>query len=258
MISLPAVIAFVVGAVIGSFLNVCIHRLPRKESIVFPASHCPTCATPLRMSDNIPLLSFVLLWGRCRTCRAPISLRYPIVELANGLGYALILWRFGLTWTAVAYAVLFSLLLIVTGTDLRHQIIPDRITLPGLAVGLAAGATILPIGWVNSVLGALVGGGILLAVAWISPYLFGKEGMGGGDIKLLAMVGAFLGWQATVLTILIGAVTGSIAGLLLIFCKVIRRDQYVPFGPFLAFGAVISLFFHQDLFAWYLRFMGVR
>ena len=119
MISLPAVIAFLMGAVIGSFLNVCIHRLPRRESIVFPASHCPACATPLRASDNIPLLSFVLLRGRCRTCRARISLRYPVVELANGLGYALILWRFGLTWTAVAYAVLFSSLLIVTGTDLR-------------------------------------------------------------------------------------------------------------------------------------------
>lgn len=239
------------GALVGSFLNVCIHRLPRRESVVWPSSHCPACAAPIAPYDNLPLLSFLVLGGRCRACRAPISLRYPTVEAANAAGYGLILWWFGAGWPAAAYALLFSSLLVITAIDLTHQIIPDAITLPGIPAGLILSATILPIGLLDSVLGLLVGGGLLWFIAWVSPYLFGKEGMGGGDIKLLAMVGAFLGWKPTLLTIMVGAMTGSLVGISLLSFKLLRRDQYIPFGPFLAFGALVALFFHQNIFAWY-------
>jgi leader peptidase (prepilin peptidase)/N-methyltransferase len=252
----PYFIAFVFGAVVGSFLNVCIHRLPKHESVVWPASHCPSCASSIAVYDNIPILSYLFLGGRCRTCRALISPRYPIVELANGVGYGLILWQFGLGWPSAAYALLFSALLVISAIDLSHQIIPDRITLPGIVLGLLCASMILPVGLLDSVLGVLLGGGLLWVLAWASPYLFGKEGMGGGDIKLLAMIGAFLGWKPVLLTIMVGALVGSVMGLGLIGLKVMRRDQYIPFGPFLALGAVVSLFFYRELLSWYLRLIA--
>jgi len=256
---LPYLLAGLFGAAVGSFLNVCIHRLPRHESVVWPASHCPSCASPIAVSDNIPILSYLLLKGRCRTCRALISPQYPIVELANAVGYCLILWQFGFGWSSACYALLFSALLVVSVIDLSHQIIPDRITLPGIVLGLLCATMILPVGLLDSVLGALLGGGLLWVLAWASPYLFGREGMGGGDIKLLAMIGAFLGWKPVLLTIMVGALVGSVVGIGLIAFKVMRRDQYLPFGPFLALGAVVSLFFYRELSTWYLGLItGLR
>jgi leader peptidase (prepilin peptidase)/N-methyltransferase len=251
-----AVEVFLFGLLVGSFLNVCIHRLPRKESIVWPSSRCPVCATPLKPYDNLPVISYLVLRGRCRICRTSISIRYPIVEMVNAIGYVFIVRWFGLTWTSLIYAVLFSALLTVTFIDLAHQIIPDRITLPGIALGVVSASTVLPVGWLNSTLGVLFGGGVLWILAWASPYLFGKEGMGGGDIKLLAMIGAFLGWQPTLLTIFIAAIVGSIVGVSLILFKVIRRDQYLPFGPFLACGAVVSMFFHREILDWYFHLLA--
>jgi leader peptidase (prepilin peptidase)/N-methyltransferase len=248
----PYVLAFLFGAIIGSFLNVCIHRLPGRESIIWPASRCPACRQPIAVYDNIPLASFLWLRGRCRACGARISLRYPVVEFVNGAGYSLLLWQFGPGWPAVIYAALFSALLVVTAIDLEHQIIPDAITLPGLGLGLLSASTVLPVGFWNSLAGILVGGGLLWILAWLSPYLFGKEGMGGGDIKLLAMIGAFLGWRPVLLTVMVGAVVGSVVGVGLIGLKVLRRDEYIPFGPFLALGAVVALLFQQELLSWYL------
>ena len=248
----PYVVAFVLGTIIGSFLNVCIHRLPRRESIVWPASRCPACGQAIAIYDNVPLLSYLWLRARCRVCRARISLRYPVIELANGVGYGLLLWHFGPGWSTVIYAVLLSSLLVVTAIDLEHQIIPDVITLPGIGLGLLCASTVLSVGFVNSVAGILVGGGLLWVLAWLSPYLFGKEGMGGGDIKLLAMIGAFLGWRPVLLTVMVGAIVGSIVGLGLIGFRLMRRDEYLPFGPFLALGAVVALFFHHELVSWYL------
>ena len=246
-------IAFAFGALIGSFLNVCVYRLPRGESIVWPSSYCPGCSSKIAPYDNVPLLSYLWLGGRCRACRQRISLRYPLIELINGLGYVLIVWQFGLTPVAITYAVLFSSLVVVTWIDLSHQIIPDVITLPGILLGLVAAATILPTGLLNSLAGIVVGGGLLWALAWLSPYIFGKEGMGGGDIKLMAMIGAFLGWKPTLLTIMVGAMLGSAVGLVLILLHVIRREDYVPFGPFLAIGAVFALFFHREVLSWYVN-----
>lgn len=248
-------IALLLGLLIGSFLNVVIHRLPRKKSIMWPGSHCPACGASLSPWENIPLLSYLFLRGRCRSCGIHITARYPTVEAVNGLAYGLIVWYFGLEWQSLIYAALFSALLVVSYIDLDHQIIPDVITLPGIGLGVLAAVTVLPISLLDSVLGLLVGGGVLFALAWISPYLFGKEGMGGGDIKLLAMIGAFLGWKPVVLTMLIGAIVGAVVGVTLIAFKVLRRDQYLPFGPFLALGAIVSMFFHQELFKWYIGFI---
>jgi len=239
------------GALVGSFLNVCIFRLPRRESIVWPGSHCSVCQKAIEFYDNIPLLSYLWLRGACRACRAPISLRYPVVEALNAIGYLAILWFFGPGWTALLYALLYSALLVVAGTDLSHKIIPNVVTLPGIAVGLVGAATVLPVGWLNAVFGVLVGGGILWALLWASPYLFGQEGMGGGDVKLLAMIGAFLGWKPALLTIMIGSLTGSVVGIGLIGLGLIKRRDYIPFGPFLVFGAVVSMFFAQPLLEWY-------
>lgn len=239
------------GALIGSFLNVCIYRLPRHESIAWPGSHCPSCAHPIAWYDNVPLVSYLILLGRCRHCAACIPSRYPVVEALNALGYVGLLWFFGPSWSAVAYGLLYSALLVVAGTDLSHKIIPNVITFPGIVVGLISAATILPLGLVNGLIGLLVGGGILWLLAWASPYLFGKEGMGGGDIKLLAMIGAFLGWKPALMTIMVGSFLGSLVGITLIAARVIKREDYIPFGPFLVCGALVALFFGQSILDWY-------
>ena len=248
---LPLLIAGLFGALIGSFLNVCIYRLPRQESIAWPGSHCPKCSHHIAWYDNIPILSYFALAGRFRHCTVRIPFRYPLVEILNALGYVGLLWFFGLSWTAAAYGLLYSALLVVAGTDLSHKIIPNAVTFPGIMVGLVSASTILPLGFLNSVLGILIGGGILWFLAWASPYLFGKEGMGGGDIKLLAMIGAFLGWKPALMTIMVGSFLGSLVGVTLIAAQVIKREDYIPFGPFLVCGALVALFFGQPLLNWY-------
>ena len=239
------------GGLIGSFLNVCIYRLPRGESIVWPGSHCPACAASIAWYDNIPLLSYFWLFGRCRSCQVPISMRYPVVEAANATGYVIILAAFGVSWTAVLYGILYSALLVVTGTDLTHFMIPNVITLPGIVLGLIGAATVLPVGLFDASLGVVIGGGLLLFLVWVSPYVFGKEGMGLGDVKLLGMIGAFLGWKPALLTIMIGSLTGSLIGLSLMAFGLLKRDQYIPFGPYLVFGALVAMFFAQPLLDWY-------
>jgi leader peptidase (prepilin peptidase)/N-methyltransferase len=201
--------------------------------------------------DNLPLISYAWLRGKCRACRAAISPRYPVVEAANAVGYAALFWHFGVTAEAFVYAVLYSALIVITGTDLSHQIIPDAITLPGIAAGLLSAAVVLPLGIINSLAGMLVGGGILWGLAWLSPILFGKEGMGGGDIKLMAMVGTVLGWKPVLLAIMVGSLVGSLVGAGLILAGIMRRNEYLPFGPFLAIGSIIALLFHDPLLNWY-------
>ena len=245
-----AIVLFL-GLIIGSFLTVCIYRVPRELSIVSPRSACVSCNQTICWYDNIPILSFLLLRGRCRYCQASILPRYPIIELSNGLGYMAVLWRFGWGWESVVYATFFSALLTITWIDWDHQIIPDVISLPGIILGILAASTVLPTGFVNSMIGVLVGGGVLLFMAWISPFLFGKEGLGGGDIKLLAMVGAFLGWQAALATLMLASIVGAVIGIVLLAFKVLKRGQYIPFGPYLALGAVLALFFGADMMDWY-------
>ena len=239
------------GAVIGSFLNVCIHRLPRGESLVRPRSHCPACGALIRAFDNVPLLSFLWLRGRCRGCRAAISIRYPAVELLNGLGYVLLWRRFGWTPDALIYGVFFSALVVVTFIDWDHQIIPNRITLPGIVVGLVSAATVLTGSFVDAVIGAALGGGLLYAVAVASEWVLKKEGMGLGDVKLLAMIGAFLGWQQVLLTVIVGGIVGAGVGVALIGARVMTRGDYIPFGPFLSLGAVVAMLYGAEILGWY-------
>lgn len=241
-------VALIFGLIIGSFLNVCIHRLPINESLMTPSSRCPACRRPIRWQDNIPVISFFILHGRCRDCGQPISWRYPLVELANGTGYVLLVWQFGVGSQTAVYALLYSSLLVITFIDLDYQIIPDRITLPGMVVGLAASSVILPLGFVNALIGLLLGGGLFYGVAAAS-----RGGMGGGDIKLIAMIGAFLGWKQALLTIFIGALAGSVIGLFLMVFKGKSRKHPVPFGPFLSLGAVVSLFAGPAIWNWYQR-----
>jgi leader peptidase (prepilin peptidase) / N-methyltransferase len=242
---------FVLGLIIGSFCNVVIYRLPLGKSIITPASHCRSCSAPLRPWDNIPLLSYVLLRGQCRICQERISLRYPCVELASGALYILLWYKFGLNSLFVVYALLASALLVVALIDFDHEIIPNIITLPGMLIGLGLSPWALPITPLTSLIGLLAGGLFFYLVALVS-----KGGMGGGDIKLIAMIGAFLGWQGTFFTILIGALLGSVVGVgLLLLGKKGRKDK-VPFGPFLSFGAILFILVGHDLIRWYIGLMS--
>ncbi len=246
-----SVFVFILGLFIGSFINVCIHRLPIKESIVFPFSYCPSCKTPIKAYDNIPIISFLWLRGRCRACQSAISWRYPIVEFLHAAGYLFILHQFGPALETILYALFFSSLVAITFIDLAHQIIPDVITLPGIVLGLLAGSTVLPPGPRNAFLGLFFGGGFFYLIAILSLVLLKKEGMGGGDIKLVAMIGAILGWQGVLLTVFFASVLGSVVGLTLIFSRLRSRMDPIPFGPFLAIGALLSLFFGNDILDWY-------
>ncbi|MCY4612319.1 MAG: A24 family peptidase [Nitrospira sp.] len=250
MIEEPAfyILLFVAGLVMGSFLNVCILRIPGGQSVIRPGSHCPQCKASIRWFDNIPLLSFFWLRARCRWCGEKISWRYPLVECLNGAGYLGIVSTFGWSHSALVYALFLSMLLVVTMIDVDHFLIPDGISLPGLVIGFFASAFILPLGWAGSLLGIALGGGILWMLAAVSPYLFGKEGMGGGDIKLLAMIGAFLGWQHVCMTLFLASCAGAMVGIGLMAFRGMERGQYIPFGPFLALGAMTALFFYQELF----------
>ncbi len=245
---LTPVSAFIFGAVIGSFLNVCIYRIPRRQSLAFPGSHCPCCDAPIRFYDNIPILSWFFLGGRCRNCRSPISFQYPLVEFLNAAAYLYLFLRFGLSARMILYALFLSALLVVTVIDLQHRIIPDLISLPGVGVGLAAGFWISPPGFFNALIGAVAGWALFYTIAVVS-----RGGMGGGDIKLIAMIGAFLGWKKMLLTIMLGAGAGSIVGITLMIFFRKDRKYAVPFGPFLSLGALISLFWGKELIAWYLR-----
>jgi leader peptidase (prepilin peptidase) / N-methyltransferase len=246
------VMSVLFGATIGSFLNVCICRLPKEESIVTPGSHCPQCGKPIRWYDNLPLVSFLLLRGKCRHCHGSISVQYPLVEAITALLSLLLFIRFGPSWDYVVYFAFTAALVVITVIDLHHQIIPDVISLPGIAVGLLASWILPSTTVVNSLLGLLLGGGSLFLVATVYEWLFKREGMGGGDVKLLAMIGAFLGWKAVILTVLFSSLIGSIVGIAVILWKGRDFKYAIPFGPFLSAGALIALFYGEDLIFWYL------
>ncbi|MFQ5509216.1 MAG: prepilin peptidase [Leptospirillia bacterium] len=236
-----------VGLMVGSFLNVVICRLPMGQSVVRPGSHCPLCNTPVRWYDNVPVLAWLWLGGKCRACKVPISIEYPLVELANGVLWGLLAWRFGLSPQTFVYMVLASALLTGAMIDLHHQILPDRITLPGIVLGLIASATLLPQGILPSVIGALAGGGLFFLIAVLS-----RGGMGGGDIKLIAMIGAFLGWQSVLLTVFLAAVVGGTVGALLMLIAGKGRKHAVPFGPFLSAGAIFCMLWGPEVIDWYM------
>jgi len=246
------IVSIIFGAILGSFLNVCIYRLPKEESIVWPGSHCPHCKNSIKFYDNIPLISYLLLRGKCRYCKGPISAQYPLVEGITALSSLVLFMRFGPSLAYITYFAFVAALMVITVIDLYHQIIPDVISLPGIGVGLLASLIIPQITFFNSLIGVLLGGGSLFLVATLYQWLFKREGMGGGDVKLLAMIGAFLGWKAVILTILLGSLIGSIIGISIMVLKGKDFKYAIPFGPFLSLGAVISLFYGEILIKWYL------
>jgi len=249
------VVAFAFGAVLGSFLNVCIHRLPRGMSIVKPPSHCPRCGSTIRFYDNIPLVSFLLLRGRCRTCGAPISLRYPLVEALTGMVAVGSLFAFGLRLEAVVAFGFLAALEVVTFVDLEHRIIPDEISLGGMVVGLLLAAVGVTIPFKEALLGSLVGGGGLWLVAFVYEAVAKREGMGGGDIKLMGMIGAFLGYKGALFAIFGGALLGAFVGGALMVAKGADSKYAIPFGPFLSLGAAVYLFAGEGLVSWYLTLL---
>lgn len=247
-------VAFLFGAMIGSFLNVCIHRIPSGESIVFPPSRCPHCHVAIRPIDNIPIVSYVLLLrGRCRNCAGPISPRYPLIEALTGCAAVAVIWRFDLSIEALVAFGFVAALIVITFIDLDHQIIPDVISKPGIVIGLLLSLLLPQPGARSAIIGAALGYGALYAVATSYYWIRNEEGMGGGDLKLLAMVGAFLGWKAVPLTLLLGSLTGSLVGVGLMVLGGRDARVPIPFGPFLAAGAICALFFGDALIEWYLH-----
>ena len=239
------------GLIVGSYLNVVVYRLPLGLSTVYPRSRCPGCGSLIRARDNVPVFSFLLLRGRCRHCGTAISWRYPLVEAATGALFVASLLRFGLTPQTLVAMVFSCLMLVLALIDYDHMLLPDRITLPGTAVGLATQLVAPLAGLVPAVVGALLGAGILLAVWGLWWVVRREEGMGLGDVKMLALVGAFLGWQGVLVTLFFGALSGSVVGLALMRRGSADMRSKLPFGVFLAMGAIVALFFGEALVGWY-------
>jgi leader peptidase (prepilin peptidase)/N-methyltransferase len=248
------VLIFVLGLIVGSFSNVCIYRIPKNESIVYPASHCTKCRTTIKPIDNIPLLSYILLKGRCRNCKSKISIQYPIVELLTGLIYLIIYLIYGLSIQTLIYIILASSLIIIAFIDLNKQIVPDVISLPGMVIGFIISFFVPYISFVNSALGILAGGGIILIIGLAGSVIFKKEAMGGGDVKLAAMIGAFLGWRYIIISLFLGFFLGALAGIILILSKIKSREDAVPFGPFIVLGSLITLLWGEKILSWYIGF----
>ncbi|MFA4989738.1 MAG: prepilin peptidase [Candidatus Omnitrophota bacterium] len=262
------IIVFIFGSVMGSFLNVCIHRMPKSESVVWPRSHCPKCAKRIPGYDNIPFISFILLKGRCRFCKEKISLRYPLVELITGLLFLAFFMRYGLSYNFFFYVVLASALIIATFIDIKHRIIPDEISIGGLIIGFilssVRGVNLNPLSFsfkpmLSSFFGIFIGAGIIYLTGWLFDLVYFKllknppingetESMGIGDVKLLAMIGAFLGVPRTVLTFFIAPFFGAVIGIITLITK---KDHTIPYGPFLSLAALISIFWWEKI----LRFL---
>ena len=279
-------IFFLFGLAFGSFANVCIWRIPRREEVVIRPSHCPSCQGEIKWHQNIPILSYLFLGGKCRDCRTRISVQYPVVELICGLLFATVYLKLGLDWRLAGYLPFLWLLLVISAIDLRHYIIPDVLSLTGLVLGLAFGlaATFLPgcnlsvLGfndpfglwpWLDSLLGMITGGGLIWLSAWGGEKIFKQEAMGGGDIKLAAFIGAFTGWQAMLMVLFLSFLLGTLAGVPLMLLGKLKTTELfedhptnqpakpmVPFGPFLAMAAVIVFLAGKSLWCLYLGLLN--
>jgi len=246
------IIVFIFGSIVGSFLNVCIYRLPKGRSVVIPGSHCPNCAAPIRWYDNIPILSYIFLKGKARCCKARISFRYFTVEVLTALAFLVLFMNFSLTAKFFAYAVMVSGLIVATFVDFEIQEIPDEVSVGGLAIGLILAIAFPPIlnettrlgGFLNSFLGALAGGAMIYVMGMLGEFAFKKEAMGGGDVKLLAMIGAFVGWKLVMLTFFLAPVFGSVVGIAL---KIRYGKDIIPYGPYLSLAAVVAIFFGESI-----------
>jgi leader peptidase (prepilin peptidase)/N-methyltransferase len=247
-----AIYVTMLGTAVGSFLNVCIHRLPLKLSLAWPASHCPSCRAPVKPYDNIPILSYLWLGGRCRSCKAPISIKYPIVELVTG---AMFLGAFLLfdSPELIQHLLFGCAMVVLFVVDLEHRILPDVITLPGIVIGFVF-SFFMPPGWVDSLIGIIIGGGSLWLLGEIYFRMRHEEGMGFGDVKMLAMIGAFLGWKLMLLTLILSSFIGSIVGVAIIVLQRGDMKYALPFGTFLALGAIAASTAGRPIIDWYASF----
>lgn len=245
-------IVFILGLLWGSFANVVILRLPQGESVVLPRSHCPSCQATIAWYDNIPVLSWLVLRARCRRCQASISWRYPLVELLTGVGFAAVFWKYGLSWLTLEYLIFVWGLIVVSFIDLDHMILPDVFTLSGIVIGLLGAALNPERAFWPSFLGVLMGGGFLWMIAYFYWLIRKEEGMGGGDIKLLAWIGAVLGWTSIPFVVLIASLVGSLVGLTVAFRSRSGLKSMIPFGPYLALAALLFLFGGEKLSLWYI------
>jgi leader peptidase (prepilin peptidase)/N-methyltransferase len=264
----------VLGVLVGSFLNVCIYRLPRHQSVVFPRSHCPACNALIKAYDNIPILSYLILGGRCRACKRPISLQYPLVELINGIAFFLCARIWGISGPGFVNSIFIAAIIVLIVVDYRHQILPNAITIPGTFVGIVlspfqmpevyydslsyllstavyGGENAIILSIMGSIVGALVGGGLLFIVGMLYKLMRNLQGIGMGDVKMMALVGAFLGWRLALVTILIGSVLGSLIGIFLILFRGRNMKTKLAFGTFLGPGAIIALFCGLTILRWY-------
>lgn len=279
LIPLPFVyvVVGIVGAIFGSFLNVVIHRVPREESIVLPSSRCPACGAEIAFYDNVPILSYLLLLGRCRSCKVHISARYPAVEALTAALWLLVFWRGGLTWALPFDLVFVTAITALIFIDAEHMILPNAITYPGIAFaliarvaipfltgqphfddlpmlmsGVLAGVPLWAASLLGALIGALIGGGSLWLMGWTWEKLRGVEAMGLGDVKMMFMVGAYLGWRLTILTIFLGVLSGSLIGIALMMRQGKRNMQMLlPFGVFLGIGAIAALLIGSQIVEWY-------
>ena len=249
----PIAVAAAFGAVIGSFLNVCIYRIPKGRSIVWPGSACGSCGHMLAWYENIPVISYLVLRARCRACRAPISIRYPFVELLTAVMFAGAFWFYGPTVLLISRLLFGCALIVLFAIDLEYQLLPNVITLPGIVIGFAF-SFLTPPGWVASLIGIGVGGGVLWAVAEGYYLLRHEEGLGMGDVKMLAMIGAFVGWKLTLVALMMASFAGSIVGVLFIISRRGGLKYALPFGTFLALGAALAATVGPGVLNWYLGF----
>lgn len=245
------------GACVGSFLNVCIYRIPENKSIVFPGSSCPECKNAIPFYDNIPIISYLVLRGRCRFCKTGISIRYPLIETLTAIFSLALFLKFNLTAPFFFWFLFVSVLITISFIDIDHQIIPDVMSLPGIIVFASSFYFIPEMTLKNALLGIFAGGGILYSVAWVYYKLKKQEGMGGGDIKLLAMIGAATGIKGVVFTIFTGSLLGTLIGILImLYTRAADSKLKIPFGPFLSLGAVLYIFYGNELIQWYFNLLG--
>lgn len=253
-----ALFGVLIGLCIGSFLNVVIYRLPRELDIARPRSRCPYCESLIPWYRNVPVVSWLALRGRCGDCGAPIAVRYPLVEAAVAVLFGAALYRWGVSWSALSSMVFGAAMLALALIDYDFKILPNAITLPGIVVGFALSFLDARIWWVDSLIGIVAGGGLLYAVAWLYLRLRQQQGMGMGDVKMIAMIGAFVGWKGALLTIFLGSFFGSAVGLTLMKIKGRQWDYALPFGTFLALAAVLVDWGGPELLAWYWGLFGAR
>jgi leader peptidase (prepilin peptidase)/N-methyltransferase len=254
--NLPVTFMFILGSCIGSFLNVCIYRIPENKSIVTPGSFCPNCHNSIPFYLNIPILSYAILAGRCKFCSNPISVRYPLIEALTGIFAVLLYYKFSLTPALAYWFVFISVLITISFIDIDHQIIPDIISLPGIIIFATSFYFLPEMTITSSLLGILAGGGSLYAVALFYYLLRKQEGMGGGDIKLLAMIGAATGIKGVIFTIFAGSLLGTIIGIFIMFyTKIADSKLKIPFGPFLSLGVILYIFFGEQLIQWYMTML---